>query len=672
MFQTVGTFLPVLVQELGRSFARSEFWSQNLIFLSVYLFILLIASLPITALFRSSRSPLPQLLLLTFPLGFINLLLLLLGWQTLEYLLLQSTLAQLPFISGLYLIELLLVWFVRRFRRPSFKPLKPDPSSRPRFIFLVLLYVGLFFFITARHFDPGTSVFFVPGYELNHDSLNLVSSARLLKDNLTGQNNLAHYLGSQTLHYYPSGNTQLILFITHFLPTDPYFIYSRLIVASFLLTIFIVAYGLFQLDLLPRTHPWLIFGVILISLVLNFLTISILNTAVMAATISLPLIIFSWLIVYLWLTHRFSETAAFFLLTLTLLTGVFIYIYVIDLYLILFLVGLRLTGIRFHKRQLFLLACALLFSFAMPHNLDRSLYLLKDQFTSVSKEVHLLNGMSGNIGYYLNPFMAFSLWFSHPLYLVDGLYSLNSWIIATVCLTLFFVFAHFPRTKRSSDNFHLLFALSFPSACLFLFTVLFSHSPYQSFKVMQLAAVLWPLLLYMLFLPYIQSPQPVSKVKLRFGLLATFVWVCISALGIISGLFAMSYIGKPDVPGDLALNQIAPALCAKPDRSIQVIARDEWAKYFLLRCQNLDLYFDRQLNWDRIVNINLKNQLTYLSQPCVPNSLQFVEPLPTHSELVLVHQCFNFRSKTHTLTTELGPWRVYTRSVLSPVQRSKP
>ncbi len=355
------------------------------------------------------------------------------------------------------------------------------------------------------------------------------------------------------------------------------------------------------------------------------MTASFLHTSVLASTLVIPLILFSWYLVWQLLASSTNSTLWLGLLTITLTAGIFLYIYIPVAYLILFLIGLRLTGQKFTRRQLLLFMLVILVAFANPHNLITTTRYSLRQFSSSDREINLLQGMQGNLGNYLSPFMATSTWFSHPIYLVQGMRVSNQWLVAII---IFLFILSKPKITFSKT----LFQLTFPALVFVGLSLTLTHSPYQNAKALQFLAVLFPLVLYLIYTPSFKRLFP------------TIGYVLLTIISLAGGLYASSYIGKPIVEYDLSLYR--QPFCAS---GLTVIGRDEWAKYFLSDCNDVYYYLDRSMSWDRVVAFNRHNQLTFISQAnCEPASLILPgNPIFTDPYL-LVDRCIRFDDPAYT------------------------
>jgi hypothetical protein len=316
------------------------------------------------------------------------------------------------------------------------------------------------------------------------------------------------------------------------------------------------------------------------------------------------------------------------LLLLTLTVGVFLYTYIIILYLILFTIGLSLTGRKF--RQIWLV----IIPFCLPYNFIVTLSVIRDQFLSGSKELSLLGGMQGNLSNYLSPFMAMSLWFSNTHYLVQGMRVSNMWLVAAVVLILI-VF------RPTIKHWRLIFVLSFPVLIMLVLSFI-TRSPYQNAKVLQLTAVLWPIILYLMF----KSHRPA-------------VYTLVAFLMIASGLYSLRYIGKPVIAADLTLLNQENQICSNSSQSLEILNRDEWSKYFLFNCATKDFYFDRMINWNGLVEFNQFNHRDYISQACADNSLSLPGTFKPQSQNILIDKCIHFTDPKYKLSHSYGPMNLY-------------
>jgi hypothetical protein len=622
-------FLSVLFTEIFKSFTDPAYWQGNLVFLIVFIGVIVSAGLPIYSLINP-KSESFRLLILPIA-GFVNLLLLLLFWQNLSYFTSWPNNFQIPIVLGSYVFEWILILILdSRFLIHRYS--LALPPLHPWFKIVSLLYLSLFLLISTRHFDPENHTFFVPGYELNHDSISLASTVKMLKEGISVNNsNLASYLGSLTLNFnYPMGGTQLELFFVNLLNQDVFFIYSRVILAGFLLSLYPLTYLFLKLDNTGiKTYPFL-FILTLIFVVINYLTLSFLDTSVLGSTISIPLIISTFVLIYLFFNHSLSSRTFVLCLSAISVVSVFLYIYIPIVICGLFILSLLIAGLKPPSRLISYLIIAGLLSFSNPHNLLVNLTYLPRQFTSSNSEANLFLGMRGNLGNYLTPFMALSSWFSNPIYIAQGMRTSNAWITAITLGLLLTLLGFYPRQGIFKHRLPLILGFTFPFAILLLFSFL-THSAYQNAKVMQFFSPLWPIILYLTLLPY-----------LFIKLIPRLIIILIVSAGILSGLYALSYVGKPVLAADLELLKLAPQICQNPHQSIKVLARDEWAKYFLMNCQNLDLYFERNLDWDKIVAFNQANHLANLSQPCADHSLSLIVPPKIGANLVLIDRCLNY------------------------------
>jgi hypothetical protein len=239
----------------------------------------------------------------------------------------------------------------------------------------------------------------------------------------------------------------------------------------------------------------------------------------------------------------------------------------------------------------------------------------------------------------------------------------NTWVVAGIVVLMIAGLALLDRGKTPLHRNRTLFSWVFPPLVLLFITLVVTHSTYQTAKVMQFIAPLWPVFLYLLFLPYIDSDRRIfSKINnLKSNIIAQSLLIFIMVIIIFSGLYAMVYIGKPVLASDLTLKNLESQLCSSPQKPFLILSRDEWNKYFLMRCEQTYFYFDRGMDWDRLVAFNKHNNLIVISQPCTPASLNMPSDFAPKDETILVDQCIGFSDPRYTLAKKIYPYNLYIR-----------
>lgn len=591
----------------------------------------------------------------------------LLLWQNLNYFLALSSHWLIPFLALCLGLEFSLL--SRQLKLNTALTRLWYKSNQPWFTRPLVLALGLFLFYSSLHYSTEHQIFFTPGYEINHDAIVITSGVKMLWQNLTPTNNPANYFGSLTQFFnYPTGGSLLVLSYVQLLNQDPFFIYSRIILAYFLTTIFLLAYLVRALAPKLAAPQPLILLTLTVSL-LNYLTTNFINTAVLGSTLIIPLTLTAFILLVAWQRRQLPTPLFALLFTGQLTAAVFIYLYIAPLITGLFVIGLILVGFRFNSRQLLLLLLCFCLAHANPHHLLTSARYLHRQLTSTNRELNLFLGMKGNLPDFLAFPKLLSLWFLHPIYVAPAPHPYPQFLLplGLILLGLYWLFT--PHRRPSPLILGLITAAGLSLSSLLLVTRYLTHSPYQHGKLMQFVAPLIPVGLYLLFLPHLFA----RPARTSWPLLHRLSLSALLLLMLTSGLFAATYIGKPVLESTLELQTQATNWCNDPQAlTANLVSRDEWAKYWLINCEQIYYYLDRTANWPGVVSLARHNGLYTIADPCTPHSWVMPTSFRFHDHYLILDTCLQFSDPNYQLTTTGYQYDLYTKTSQNQLLNNSP
>ncbi len=605
-------FLQVLI--------NANFYAQTLYFLFIFVVVLAFASVPFLLL-PSTKS---KSVLLTPIFGFVNLLFCLNLYDSVVNIF-KISFSSAVFVLGSIACEIALLYILRWYSRPKTVSLT---HSKP-FRALILVFFFSYIFVTARHFDQATNTFFVPGYNINHDSMHILGSVKALHEPpVHPQSNLIQQQAAILFKMYPLGGTYLVDFFSHFFSTDPYFIYSRIIAASTLLILFAVPYLL--ISLLPKI-PSSIYVVVFVGFFSfwNYFTLAMVNTSVLASTLSMVLVVVGFAVIANIIAGN-PGRIQYSIIFLVLSGGLFLYSFVPYLILLVFLLVILVISRQVISHKTGLLLGVFFLSILTHHNLIQNSAVLLERLTSTSKEVHILKPSIGNVVGFLHPSMPLSLWISHPIHTAGTFKTINAIILLFLVIGWGIVLA-----KQSLSNICKsilkppLVAIVSTITLLLVFTLFISRSPYQHTKVLQLLSYLWPVFLGILY--FVTKPTRDKNVVVAVTVITMLASTALN----------FGYVGKPIVTKALELQQIGRELCSNPVDStpLDVATLDEWALYWFYECPNVAHAFNRITNSSLFMSVLSLNTLHKLPDVCSSSSLVIPSEYQPHSNLLLTDNC---------------------------------
>ncbi len=551
----------------------------------------------------------------------------------------------------LLFIELVFVFYV--FRKNDFKI---EISNGKWYGVIFLLSLGMFYYLNNNYFDVEEKSFFLPGYSINHDYVVSVSAVRSFFDFSEEINNSPVLKGSFGLHKetgYPEGGFYMNVFFAKLLKSDPYFLYQRVVLWLSLLSLFIINY--FAINYFKKLNFLARFGLAIISVlsVFNFLSLSIINTSVLASVIVIPFVFFAILWTVLHLNEKEKNPLFLLFLLMSLAVVIFVYSYFNVIYYVFFIICLPfVVGFRkFNKKFLFKISVVFLISFLLPLNFFKTRDILKRQLSSDNKEINVFKGgtMGNTIGF-VNPMITFSIWSSNADYRFFVANHYDTWLFFSF-FYLLFVLIMLGKLKKSTRKLILMVCL--PFLLLVLMTFWINKSSYQNVKALNVFATVWPFVLFLMLFENLRDKRWWLK-------LITILYLCVYCFFALKGaIFACSYAGRPLVKSNLELAKISDDFCQNNDKKL-FLGRDELSVYFLIKCKNIFFNYDRFFNNQGFWEIIKLNKMSGLDAKCEPDSLRLTEiDYSVGYESILVDKCFKFKNDDYELVKEYEVYRWY-------------
>lgn len=439
---------------------------------------------------------------------------------------------------------------------PLLKRLKYPPG-------LFLLHVGLYLFLSMSSYNVTHHTFFVPGYGINLDSVNILSSVEIFKQDLPPQNNIAYQIGQIVLTNYPLGGTHVLALVSYLTRLQPYFIYHRVIIYFYLLILF-PAYTLISSVIKSKSRSQnLIIWLATLATALNYLSLSVINTAVLGSTFG-SVIAFTFITALVLTKNRISRFNHIWLMLLVI-GGIYIYSY----YTLVYFVLAASVFAYFHQRParwqpLGSIALAVIIALIIPP-LNQSLVRpFVNNIFSTGREVNLFGGMMGHTTGYINPLTSVSLWFgkSDPRDPIPTTFTLILFL-GFLGLFIYLIKNNLPNIRR--NKFALILLLT--SYLLPLLIARFvTQSPYQYFKAFQMISVAIPTIVVLLL-------APLNSGLKRFTLTVYLIFT----LG--SSLYAYKYVAAPPTDSYVEPYKVTPChLTQTPDNPLN------WYDYRQIAC----------------------------------------------------------------------------------------
>jgi hypothetical protein len=426
---------------------------------------------------------------------------------------------------------------------------------------IILLHVSLFMFLSFSAYDFETKHYFVPGYTNNHDSINILSSVMVLKENISEKNVTAN-IGRVILDSYPIGGTHLVALISPLTGLSPYAAYHRLIVYFYLLLLFPVYAILFQ----ENSSSDLKWSVIIVS-AFNYLSIAILNTAVLGSTLASVLVL-TWIVAVVAYSKNRLQPKHFFIISLLLIiANMYLYVY-LSLPLLLGAAGSIILIERTLIRRFLPIASILLaavISISLFPSIQRVTFaMIHANLYSDNKEASLMGGAIGNTAGFINPLEGLSIWFWHLDYRYADINTITIMLFTGLLILQVISLIKNPISKSRQKTILVLYSSYLP---LVLFTYFISKSPYQNVKAYQFATGAVPILAFLINDTNNNKRLP----KITLGLYIV--------IALFSTLFSYIHIQRP--PQDTYSGQQITRVCKQihtPENPI------DWYDYSNIHC----------------------------------------------------------------------------------------
>lgn len=437
--------------------------------------------------------------------------------------------------------------------------------AKYRKVFLV--HFLLFLVLSVSSYDVLTKEYFVPGYTNNHDSINILSSVIVLRDHVV-ENNITATIGNFILTKYPQGGTYLSLFVSQLAILSPYDAYHRSIVFLYLLLLFPAYALLFQKTTSRARFTTMAQWGVVITTVVNYLGIAILNTAVLGSTLS-SVLTFTWIVLLLFLYHYTMTRRNFILMsTLIIVAQMFLYVY----FSLPLLLGAALAFLFLEKDQkrrwvpLLSIGLAIVISMILiPSIRQQTITMATANLSSPNKEANLMGGAVGNTAGFISPMEGISLWIGRLDYRYPVPRTITIILFAAFCLLQL---TSFLRNRSEKTRWPDLLIICCAYLPLILVTYGITKSPYQNVKAYQYAAAAVPLIFFWI------NPSESKKILPKVTLAVYIAFV----LG--SAMFSYIHIQRP--PQDTYVDHMVPEPCAHVFTSKDIL---DWNDYLNIKCE---------------------------------------------------------------------------------------
>lgn len=626
-----------------------EVFIQSLGLYLVITAVIILYALPLILLFRIFKQ---HYSIYFIPiLGFINFIFILSFIHYSHFLArINGSISSILLLLSIPILQIILISIWAKWRKYSLNLLIKKPVIQKKVVGIILLltvfHIALFSLLSLNSYDRDSNRFYVPGYQINHDSMWLLNLTKYLKfENIPSTNSMFYKVNNYD-DGYPSGGPMFVVAISEMMNVDQYSIYSRVIIYLFLLNIFVLFGGV---DVLLSKRSSLTTLILILSIfvgLFSYLSLSITNTSVLAAVVSTPVLIY---LLFL-LLHKMDNKLSRHIFVLMTFLSIFALFYLYGIYQFFYLIAILGLLMVYNQRRkyLFLLAtvvisCILIL--IIPANFTLFKNATTGAFTSQATEVNIFKGMRGNTIGFINPLAGQSLWYFSSDYRFSQGTLDNYWLYFFLMLLIIGIIA-FPTVdeKRYSNQRMVGVILLLVITSLVVFTYFITKSPYQNVKALFNFTILWPIVLFLFFYPKLVSSNLLIKI------FTASAFILIAAFSIKSSLVSYRYIGVPFVEHNYELMSIAPEIC-KDESSIVFLGRDEWSKYFLLNCANISYFYDREENLERATNFWELNQIPSLNVQCV-NKLQLTDDFQPTFKRALVDKCFDFDLEEYELVKE--------------------